>query len=150
MIKRSKMRPLGGATFWDNHLPAVITILTPILVCLKPKILPIRWCHFLWQSPACVRCYVILNIGKSRLKRDGVSGTRRFLGRILILDSILWSNVQCQCMLLSQKSWVCWDPVGGYSHFSILAHFIVFYQNWCCSGVSLSYGKIFSHKVWVY
>ena len=67
MIKRSKMRPLGGATFWDNHLPAVTTILTPILVCLKPKILPIRWCHFLWQSPACVRGYVILYVGKSRL-----------------------------------------------------------------------------------
>ena len=47
MIKRSEMRPLGGATFWDNHLPVVTTILTPILVCLKPKILPIRWCHFL-------------------------------------------------------------------------------------------------------
>ena len=47
MIKRSKMCPLGGATFLDNLLPAVTTILTPILVCLKPKILPIRWCHFL-------------------------------------------------------------------------------------------------------
>ena len=41
MIKRSEMRPLRGATFWNNHLPAVTTILTPILVCLKPKILPI-------------------------------------------------------------------------------------------------------------
>ena len=30
------MRPFGGATFWDNHLPAT-KILTPILVCLKPK-----------------------------------------------------------------------------------------------------------------
>ena len=30
MIKRSEMRPpLGGATFLDNHLPAVTTILTP-------------------------------------------------------------------------------------------------------------------------
>ena len=47
MIKRSEMRPIGGATFLDNHLPAVAMILTPILVCLKPKILPIRWCHFL-------------------------------------------------------------------------------------------------------
>ena len=47
MIKQSEMRPLGGATFWDNHLPADTMILTPILVCLKPKILPIRWCHFL-------------------------------------------------------------------------------------------------------
>ena len=47
MIKRSEMRPLGGATFWDNHLPAVTMILNPILVCLKPKILRIRWCHFL-------------------------------------------------------------------------------------------------------
>ena len=47
MIKRSEMRPLGAATFWDNHLPAGTTILTPILVCPKPKILPIRWCHFL-------------------------------------------------------------------------------------------------------
>ena len=47
MIKRSEMRPLSGATFWDNHLPAVTTILTLILVCLKPKILPFRWCHFL-------------------------------------------------------------------------------------------------------
>ena len=47
MIKRSEMRPIGGATFWYIHLPAVATILTPILVCLKPKILPIRWCHFL-------------------------------------------------------------------------------------------------------
>ena len=47
MIKRNKMRPLGGATFWDNHLPAVTTILNPILVCLKPEILPIRWYHFL-------------------------------------------------------------------------------------------------------
>ena len=42
MIRRSEMRPLGGATFWKNHLPAVTTILTPILVCLKPKILPIK------------------------------------------------------------------------------------------------------------
>ena len=67
MIKRSEMRPLGGATFWDNHQPAVTMILTPILVCLKPKILPIRWCHFLWQSPACVRGCVILYVGKSRL-----------------------------------------------------------------------------------
>ena len=25
MIKRSEMRPLGSATFWDNHLPAVTT-----------------------------------------------------------------------------------------------------------------------------
>ena len=24
MIKQSKMRPLGGATFWDNHLPGVL------------------------------------------------------------------------------------------------------------------------------
>ena len=40
MIKRSEMCPFGGATFWDNHLPAVTTILTPVLVCLKPKILP--------------------------------------------------------------------------------------------------------------
>ena len=47
MIKWSEMRPLGGATFCDNHLLAGTTILTPILVCLKPKILPIRWCHFL-------------------------------------------------------------------------------------------------------
>ena len=47
MIKRSEMRPHGGATFWDNHPPAVTKILTPILICLKPKILPIRWCHFL-------------------------------------------------------------------------------------------------------
>ena len=47
MIKRSELRPIGGATFWDNHLPAVTTILTPILDCLKPKILPIRCCHFL-------------------------------------------------------------------------------------------------------
>ena len=47
MIKRNKMRPLGGATFWDNNLPAVTTILTPILACLKLKILLIRWCHFL-------------------------------------------------------------------------------------------------------
>ena len=47
MIKRVEMRPLGGATFWNNHLPAITTILTPILVCPKPKILPIRWCHFL-------------------------------------------------------------------------------------------------------
>ena len=47
MIKQSKMCPLGGATFWNNHLPAVNTILTPFLVCLKPEILPIRWCHFL-------------------------------------------------------------------------------------------------------
>ena len=47
MIKRSEMRSLGGVTFWDNHLPAVTTILTPILDCLKPKILPIRCCHFL-------------------------------------------------------------------------------------------------------
>ena len=47
MIKRSEMRPLGGATFCDIHLLAVIMILTPTLVCLKPKILPIRWCHFL-------------------------------------------------------------------------------------------------------
>ena len=31
MIKRSEMRPLGVATFCDNHLPAVTTILTPIL-----------------------------------------------------------------------------------------------------------------------
>ena len=67
MIKRSEMSSLGGATFWDNHLPAITTILTPILVCLKPKILPIRWCHFLWQSPACVRGCVILYVGKSRL-----------------------------------------------------------------------------------
>ena len=29
-------------TFWDNHLPAVATIFTPFLVCLKPKILPIK------------------------------------------------------------------------------------------------------------
>ena len=42
MIKRNKMRPLGGATFWDNYLPAITTILTPILVSLKPKIWPIR------------------------------------------------------------------------------------------------------------
>ena len=35
MIKQSKMRPFGGATFWDNHLPAITTILTPILVWLK-------------------------------------------------------------------------------------------------------------------
>ena len=42
MIKQSEMRPLGGATFWDNHLLNVTTILTPILVCLQPKILPIR------------------------------------------------------------------------------------------------------------
>ena len=35
MIKRSEMRPFGGATFGDNHLPAVsTTILNPILVCL--------------------------------------------------------------------------------------------------------------------
>ena len=47
MIKRSEMRPLGGATFWDNHLHVVTTILIAILVCFKPKILPIRWCHFL-------------------------------------------------------------------------------------------------------
>ena len=67
MIKRSEIRPLGGATFWDNHLLDVITILTPILVCLKPKILPIRWCHFLWQSPACMRGCVILYVGKCRL-----------------------------------------------------------------------------------
>ena len=67
MIKRSEMRPLGSATFWDNHLPAVATILTPILVCLKPEILPIRKCHFLWQSLACVRGYVILYVGKSWL-----------------------------------------------------------------------------------
>ena len=42
MIKQSEMRPLGGATFWDNHPPAVTTILIPILVCLKPKLLLIR------------------------------------------------------------------------------------------------------------
>ena len=47
MIKLSEMRPLGSATFWDNHLPAVTMILTPILVSLKPKILPNMWCHFL-------------------------------------------------------------------------------------------------------
>ena len=29
MIKQSEMRPLGGATFWDNHLLAVTTIFTP-------------------------------------------------------------------------------------------------------------------------
>ena len=52
MIKQSEMRPLGSATFWDNHLPAVATIFTPILVCLKPEILPIRWYHFLGRSPA--------------------------------------------------------------------------------------------------
>ena len=40
IIKQSEMRPHGGATFWDNHLPAVTTIFTPFLVCLKPKILP--------------------------------------------------------------------------------------------------------------
>jgi len=34
MIKRSEMRPLGGATFWGIQLPAVTMILTPILVCL--------------------------------------------------------------------------------------------------------------------
>ena len=34
MIKRSKMCPLGGATFLDNLLPAVTLILIPILVCL--------------------------------------------------------------------------------------------------------------------
>ena len=67
MIKRSEMRPLGGATFWDNHLPAVTTIFTPFLVCLKPEILPIRWCHFLWQSPACLPGCVILYVGKCRL-----------------------------------------------------------------------------------
>ena len=39
MIKWSEMRPLGVATFCDNHLPAVTTILTPIFVCLKPTIL---------------------------------------------------------------------------------------------------------------
>ena len=42
MIKRIEIRPLGGATLCDNHLPAVTTILTPILVCLKPKILLVR------------------------------------------------------------------------------------------------------------
>ena len=47
MIKRSEMRPLGGATFWDNQVLAVATILTPFLVGLKQKILPIRWCHVL-------------------------------------------------------------------------------------------------------
>ena len=47
LIKQSEMRPHGGATFWDNHLPAVYTIPDLILVCLKPEILPIRWCHFL-------------------------------------------------------------------------------------------------------
>ena len=52
MIKQSEMRPLGGTTFWDNHLQAVTTIFAPILVCLKPKILHIRWCHFLGQSLA--------------------------------------------------------------------------------------------------
>ena len=46
-IKRSELRRLGGATFWNNHLPAVATILTPILVCLKPKNFPIRWRYFL-------------------------------------------------------------------------------------------------------
>ena len=66
IIKRSEMRPLGGATFCVNHLPAVTTILTPILVCLKPKILPIRRCHFQRQSPACVHCCKILYVGKSR------------------------------------------------------------------------------------
>ena len=30
MIKRSEMRPIGSATFWNNHLPAVTTILPPI------------------------------------------------------------------------------------------------------------------------
>ena len=64
MIKRSEMRPLGGATFWDNHLPAVTTILTPILVSLKPKILPIRWCTFCDNH---LRMCVILYVGKSRL-----------------------------------------------------------------------------------
>ena len=34
MIKRSEMRPLGGAAFWNSHLPAVATILAPFLVCL--------------------------------------------------------------------------------------------------------------------
>ena len=49
MIKRSEMRPLGGTTFWDNHLPAVTTIFTPILVCLKPKILPMTiTCMRMW------------------------------------------------------------------------------------------------------
>ena len=47
MIKRSEMRPLGGATFWDNHLTAVTMILNPILVCLQLKTLPFRWCYFL-------------------------------------------------------------------------------------------------------
>ena len=42
MIKRIEIRPLGGATLCDNHLPAVTTILTPILVCLKPKILLLK------------------------------------------------------------------------------------------------------------
>ena len=67
MIKRSEMRPLGGATFWDNHLPAVTMIFTPILVRLKPKILLIRWCHFLGQSPTCVGGCMILYVGQSRL-----------------------------------------------------------------------------------
>ena len=40
MIKRSEMR--GGATVWDKHLPAVTTIFNPFLVCLKPKILPMK------------------------------------------------------------------------------------------------------------
>ena len=42
MIKQSEMRPLGGATFWNNHLPAVITILIPFLDCHKPEILLIK------------------------------------------------------------------------------------------------------------
>ena len=42
MIKRSEMRPLGGATFWDNHLPVITMMFTLFLVRLKPKILPIK------------------------------------------------------------------------------------------------------------
>ena len=42
MIKQSEMRPLGAATFWDKYILAFATIVTPFLVCLKPKILPLK------------------------------------------------------------------------------------------------------------